>query len=172
MERLVQAVERVLRGAESVAALCVLVLTLLVFGNVLARYVFNVSAMALQELQWYFYALTFLLAMAPTLRIGGHVRIDVLYARFPEVWQRRIDIFGTLLLLLPFTGVVLWASYDFVAYSFAIREASPNPGGLPAVYVFKAAIPLSFGLLATAALALVWRRARGQDHAAAKEQRL
>ncbi|MCS6966610.1 MAG: TRAP transporter small permease subunit [Candidatus Kapabacteria bacterium] len=165
MERLIRWIERLTRMGESCATACVLALVLLVFGNVVARYGFNRSAMALQELQWYFYGLSFLIAMAPTLLTDGHVRIDILYARLPARWQRWIDVWGTLLFLLPFTVLILWASQDFVAYSLAIREGSPNPGGLPAVYLFKMAIPLGFGLLLLGSFVFLWRRARGEKAA-------
>jgi TRAP-type mannitol/chloroaromatic compound transport system permease small subunit len=157
MRFLVRLVEALLRVAEYAASASILALAVLVVGNVLLRYVFSVSAMALQELQWYLYALGFLLAMGPTLWADGHVRIDIFFARFPPRWRRWISIGGTLLFLVPFALLVLWASYDFVAYSIAIGEASPNPGGLPALYLFKAMIPVSFLLLLLAALGLLGR---------------
>ncbi len=135
------------RVCESAAALCTVLLVLLVFANVFVRYSFNLAAMPLKELEWYLYALGFLLAMGPTLYADQHVRIDIFYARLPQRWQRRVNILGTLLFLLPFALLMLWFSYDFVAYSYQIRESSPNPGGLPAVYLIKAAIPVAFLVL-------------------------
>jgi TRAP-type mannitol/chloroaromatic compound transport system permease small subunit len=158
MRPLLRWLEVLSRVAEIAAATSILLLVCMVFLNVMLRYFFNLSAMAVQELQFYFYALGFLLAMAPTLRADGHVRIDIFYARFPQRWKRWVDGFGTLVFLLPFALLVLWASYDFVAYSFSIREASPNPGGLPALYFFKAFIPLSFALLVAVACGLLWSR--------------
>jgi len=150
-------IERFLRVVEGIATALTMGLAILVFVNVLLRYVFGMSAMAVQELQWYFHAFGFLLAMAPALWIDRHVRIDTFYARFPTSWQRWVNVGGTFFFLLPFAGLVIWASYDFVAYSFSIREASPNPGGLPALFVFKAVLPLSFFLLVLAAIGLLWR---------------
>ncbi len=158
MERCARWLAALLRAVETAAAACIVGLAVLVFVNVLLRYVFNLSAMALQELQLYLYAMSFLLAIAPTLQADGHVRIDILYARFPQQWRQWIDAVGTLLFLLPFAGLVLWASYDFVAYSLSIRESSPNPGGLPALYLFKALLPLSFVLLVVAAFGFLQSR--------------
>ncbi len=172
MRRLLHAAESILKGTEAAAAICLLALVLITFSTVVVRYLFSVSAMALQELQWYCYALSFLFGMAPTFRAQGHVRIDILYARLPATWRRRIDIWGTLLFLLPFAGLILWASYDFVAYSYSIREASPNPGGLPAVYLFKAAIPLSFALLVLAAAVMLWHWWQGRETDTRAQERL
>ncbi|GBD06804.1 hypothetical protein HRbin21_00609 [bacterium HR21] len=156
MRTLLRWLDALSRTAEIAAAASILALVCVVFLNAMLRYFFNLSAMAVQELQFYFYALGFLLAMAPILKTDGHVRIDIFYARFPQRWKRWVDGFGTLFFLLPFALLVLWASYDFVAYSFSIREASPNPGGLPALYLFKALIPLSFALLVVVALGFLW----------------
>jgi TRAP-type mannitol/chloroaromatic compound transport system permease small subunit len=38
-------------------------------------------------------------------------------------------------------------SIDFVQSSFLLNETSPDPGGLPARYLIKSAIPIGFGLL-------------------------
>ncbi len=169
MQRLLRWIERLLRGSERVATAFTLGLAAIVFANVLLRYLFQLSAMAVQELQWYFYAFSFLLAIAPTLWADQHVRIDIFYGRLPASWQRWINFWGTLLLMVPFAVLVLWASYDFVAYSFRIRESSPNPGGLPWLFLFKAALPVSFLLLLLAALALLWRWGRSTDKAPERE---
>lgn len=158
-------------GAEIVATASILGLVCTVFLNTLLRYFFNLSAMALQELQLYLYALGFLLGIAPTLQADGHVRIDIFYTRFPRRWKQWVDGFGTLVFLLPFALLVLWASYDFVAYSFQIREASPNPGGLPALYVFKALIPLSFVLLVFGALSFLRDRLQKECSTSGEKQR-
>jgi len=150
------------RVFESAAALCTVLLVLLVFTNVFIRYSFNLAAMPLKELEWYLYALGFLLAMGPTLYADQHVRIDIFYARLPQPWQRRVNILGTLLFLFPFALLVLWFSYDFVAYSYQIRESSPNPGGLPAVYLIKAAIPLAFLVLLAISIGML-REWLGQE---------
>ena len=53
---------------------------------------------------------------------------------------------GALLFLLPFTLFGLWVSWPPVRNSWAVREVSPDPGGLPR-YPIKAVILLAFALL-------------------------
>ena len=50
---------------------------------------------------------------------------------------------------------MIYTSKDFVINSFMVNETSPDPGGLPARYILKAIIPLSFFMLLLQALALV-----------------
>ena len=50
-----------------------------------------------------------------------------------------------------------WGSWDYVVDSWAAKEASPEPGGLPFVYLLKTLIPAMAVLLALQALALIAR---------------
>jgi TRAP-type mannitol/chloroaromatic compound transport system permease small subunit len=114
---------------------------------VIARYVFSVGAIGLQESVTYMHGLVFMLGIAFTLKEDGHVRVDVLYEKFPEKVRIGIDIAGHLLFLLPVASFILWTSLDFVAFSWSLKESSGQPGGLPAVYLLKGLIPFMAVLL-------------------------
>jgi len=76
------------------------------------------------------------------------VRVDVFYTRFSEKGKAWVNLIGTSIFLLPFCLVVFWESIGFVQSSFAVKETSPDPGGLPARYIIKSAIPIGLFLLA------------------------
>ena len=99
------------------------------------------SMIAVQELSWHLFALVFLLAAGDTLRRNRHVRVDVFHTRFSPRTRAWIELLGSLLFLLPFCRVVLIAAYPYIAASVYSGETSANPGGLPARYLIKAAIP-------------------------------
>jgi TRAP-type mannitol/chloroaromatic compound transport system permease small subunit len=50
-----------------------------------------------------------------------------------------------------------WGSWDYVIDSWSARESSPEPGGLPLVYLLKTLIPAMAVLLALQALAQIAR---------------
>ena len=119
--------------------------------NAIVRYLGRFTGVHLSsntyiELQWYLFSLVFLLGAAYTLRRNQHVRVDVLYGRLGRRAQAWIDLIGTALFLLPFSALVLWVSWPYVANSFEVREGSPDPGGL-ARYPIKAMILVSFAFL-------------------------
>jgi TRAP-type mannitol/chloroaromatic compound transport system permease small subunit len=122
-------------------------MVLAVCYDVFTRYALRSSSAAVQELEWHLFAVIFLLGSAHTLKDDKHVRIDIFYAKLPDRGKAVVNLLGTLLFLMPFALLLIWTSRDFVMNSFAIREASPNPGGLPARYILKACIPVSFFLL-------------------------
>ncbi|MGQ0799412.1 MAG: TRAP transporter small permease subunit [Pseudomarimonas sp.] len=138
-------------------------LVLLSFALVVARYAFGNSSVAGQEaLQW-LNALCFMFGAVLAVRFGGHVRVDLLYARWSKRAQARVDLLGTLFFLLPFAAFMLWISLDYVAASVQMREASQESGGLPAVYALKALIPITGALLIVQGLAELvsaWLRMR------------
>lgn len=109
---------------------------------VVLRRGFDIGSIALQESVTYMHAAVFLLAAGYTLKRDGHVRVDILYRRFPVRRRAWIDSLGCLLFLLPLTIFTGFISWEFVVSSWAIREGSTDSGGLGAVYLLKSLIPL------------------------------
>jgi TRAP-type mannitol/chloroaromatic compound transport system permease small subunit len=123
-----------------------LVVVLLEFALVVARYLFGLGSIWLTETVIYAHAALFMLAAAWTLRAGGHVRVDVFYADASARTKAIIDLAGSMLLLLPFSAVLVWLGVPYAARSWAILEHSQETSGLPLVYALKTLIPL-FALL-------------------------
>lgn len=123
----------------------------------LGRYLgWSLSSNAYIELQWYLFSLIFLFGAAYTMRRDRHVRVDVLYGRLGQRGQDWIDLAGGLLLMLPFCLYVGWVSWPSVRNSWAVREISPDPGGLVR-YPIKAALLVAFALLCLQGLAEVFK---------------
>ncbi|MCS7031889.1 MAG: TRAP transporter small permease subunit [Gloeomargarita sp. SKYG116] len=144
-------INRLSQRAGQVAMALVPLLVLVGAWNVVGRYVGravgrNLSSNAFLELQWYLFSAIFLLGAAYTLHHNGHVRVDVLYNRWSERRRAWIDLWGTLLFLLPFAALLLWVTVPPVMASWQMGEQSPDPGGLPRYWV-KTLPLIGFGLL-------------------------
>lgn len=124
-----------------------LALVLIIMVDVLFRYFFNITSAASFELEWHVFAALFLLSAAWTLQQDRHVRVDLFYQKFSPKGQAWVNLLGMIFFLLPFCWVAGLESLSFVETSYAMGETSPDPGGLPARYIIKAAIPFSFLLL-------------------------
>lgn len=120
--------------------------------NVLLRYGFAIGEIWAQELEWHLLVPLTLVGMSYALRHGEHVRVDVLFARFSERNKLLVDIVSAVIAMV-FSLLVVWLSFAFVKMSWVIGEGSPNPGGIGALYVMKAMIPLGFFLLFLQSLA-------------------
>ena len=127
----------------------VIILVLLVGYDVSMRYLFNSGSIAIQELEWHLFSIILLLGSAYTLKHDEHVRLDIFYSSKLINDKVRIwfDVLGTLLILLPFCLLIIISAWPFVTQAYIHNEISPDPGGLPARWLIKAAIPLGFFFL-------------------------
>jgi TRAP-type mannitol/chloroaromatic compound transport system permease small subunit len=139
-------IDRLNAAVGRAAAWLALFVVVVQFGVVLLRYGLGAGSIWLTESILYAHAALFMLAAAWTLREGGHVRVDVFYERAAPRTRAWIDLFGALLLLLPFMLVLLWFAWPYVARAWAIFERSREASGLPGVFLVKTLIPL-FALL-------------------------
>jgi TRAP-type mannitol/chloroaromatic compound transport system permease small subunit len=125
----------------------VLGLVCLVAFNVLARYLFSIGTVALQELEWHLLAVTALIGMSYGINRGDEVRVDMLYARYGPRTKALVEILSAALMLL----VALYLAYVSLSYvnqSYRFVEGSPDPGGLSHRFILKSFIPIGFILLA------------------------
>lgn len=124
----------------------VLVAVLISAGNATTRYLFNIGSNAWLEAQWYLFSAVFLLCAGYALLRNDHVRIDVVSGRFSMRTQTWIDVFGTIVFLLPMAIGIMWLSWPAVLDSFQRHEMSGDAGGLVR-WPVKALIPVGFLLL-------------------------
>ncbi|MEY4737147.1 MAG: hypothetical protein RL302_1466 [Pseudomonadota bacterium] len=114
--------------------------------NAIVRKAFNVGSNAFLEVQWYFFAASFLLAAGYTLLNGEHVKIDVVSSKLSKRAQMWVDVIGFTCFLTPVCVAILWYGVPFFLKGFYSGEMSSNAGGLIRWPVY-AMIPLGFTLL-------------------------
>ncbi|MCP3868134.1 MAG: TRAP transporter small permease subunit [Gammaproteobacteria bacterium] len=117
-----------------------LLMVLVTFLVVVLRYLFNIGWIAMQESVTYMHAAVFMLGAAYTMKHGGHVRVDLIYRGLSPRKKAWVDLFGSLLLLLPVCGFITWVSWEYIAASWSVWETSQEAGGIPAVFLLKTVI--------------------------------
>jgi TRAP-type mannitol/chloroaromatic compound transport system permease small subunit len=125
---------------------CVLAAVLISSGNAMMRYTFNMSSNAWLEIQWYLFAVIFLMCSGYTLLRNEHIRIDIVTGHFSRRTQTWIDVIGGVLFLLPMAILIMVLSWPVFMDSWERQEISSNAGGL-IVWPVKALIPLGFLVL-------------------------
>ncbi|WP_034229541.1 TRAP transporter small permease subunit [Aquimarina pacifica] len=115
--------------------------------DVVIRYVFEFTYVWMIELEIYLFGMLFLLSSGYTFKYEKHVRVDVFYTRLSDKRKAWIDLLGGVFLLIPWCYVVIVSSWYYGMSSFLMGESSPQPGGLPALYVLKFCITLGFTFL-------------------------
>lgn len=126
---------------------------------VVLRYGFGIGSILAQETVTYMHGALFLLGAAYALKAGAHVRVDIFYRDFTPRTRAWVDSLGGIVFLLPLCVFIIMSSWDFVSESWNMLEGSPEPGGIPAVYLLKTLIPLGAINLALQGIAEVLRAA-------------
>lgn len=108
VSRFVEAYFHLLKGA---IALCLAIMVVLVFGNVVLRYGFNTGITVSEEVsRWLFVYLVFFGALV-ALREHGHLGMDSLVSRLPPI-GKKICLIVSYLLMLWVTWLFLQGSWE------------------------------------------------------------
>ena len=91
-----------------------LIMVLVQFLVVVLRYVFGIGSIQLQESILYMHAILFLTGAAYTWSQDGHV--------------------------VPVSLLIIWVSFDYVSFSWAVREGSRETSGIQGIYILKSFI--------------------------------
>ena len=124
-----------------------LIMAALTVAVVSLRYGLGVGAITAQEGVIYLHSALFLLGASCTLGADGHVRVDIFYRRFSDRQQAWVNALGHTRFTLPLCLLIGITCWGYVTESWAIREVSPEPGGIPAVFILKSLIPAMAALL-------------------------
>lgn len=153
----------------------VLLMVLGTLYNVVARYFFEQYSIPLGEAVIIMNAMVFMLAAPLLLRLDQHVRVDVFYSRFSPRGKAVVDLFGTLFLLFPLCGFILFYSWHYVVSSWQQHEESAQTGGLPALYLVKSLIIVMAVLLILQGISILvykWRVIRNPKLALLEEHEM
>jgi len=145
--------ERIGRGI----AWLTLLMVLITFAVAILRYVYAIGWVWLQESYVWLHGIVFMVGAGYTLLHNGHVRVDIFYRPNSARYKAVIDLFGSLLLLLPLVVVVVFVSYGYVLDSWLRLEQSREAGGLPALFLLKSVIMVFCLLIGLQGLSLAAR---------------
>ncbi len=134
-----------------------LAMVLVTFVVVVLRYVFSIGWVWMQESYVWMHGVVFMVGAGYTLLHNGHVRVDIFYRDADPRWKAKVDLFGSLLLLLPVVTMVAWGSIDYVTDSWMRLEESREAGGLPGLFLLKSVILVFCFLMALQGLSMAGR---------------
>ena len=135
----------------------VLAAVLISAANATVRKIFNYSSNSFLEIQWYLFSLIFLFCAGYTLKHNEHVRIDIITGRLSARGRAMIDIFGTLVFLLPMAFLIMVLSWPVFVDAWTRNEVSTNAGGL-IIWPARLMVPVGFFLLIVQALSELIKR--------------
>jgi C4-dicarboxylate transporter DctQ subunit len=142
-------------------------MTLLSFGQVVARYVFNYSFVWALEITGVMFAWLIFIGMSYGVRVGAHIGIDAAVRLLGERTARIVGMVA-LTLCIVYAGIVTWGGTQYVMkmYSVGIEmQDLPVPQWVP-----RLVLPIGFALLLLRFAQALWMLARGEHPAVLQDE--
>lgn len=114
---------RAATAVETVAALCLAAVTVIVFASALGRYLFSAPIPDAFDISRLLLGLALAWGYAVLGFRGGHICVDLLAEALPARARQWVEIFAQAVLLV-FTAALAWKVYGRVASAFASQEAT------------------------------------------------
>ncbi len=117
-------------------------MVVIVFINVVARYVFNNSLTASEELARYAFVWASFLGAVFALNEGGHIGVDLVVKKLPPALRRGVLVFANVCVLV-LAGICVWYGYVLAESTFSW----PSPAtGIP-YGIVGLIIPITFAAM-------------------------
>jgi len=144
MKKIIDFLNLLTEKVGNVACWSAIFMVVIISVDVITRYLFKFTFIWITELEIYFFGILFMLGGGYTLKHEKHVRVDLFYARLSEKKKAWVNLIGGVVYLLPWTLIMVVTTSKYAYSSFLIRENSPQPGGLPAIYLLKFIVVIGF----------------------------
>jgi len=158
MERLLSistCLDRIITKIGNAAAWVALPLILVTVFDVITRRFFVLGSTRLQEAEWHLHTVLFTLVLGAAYLKDSHVRVDLLRERLSSRNKAWLEVIGCLFFLLPYTVLILFFSFEFVANSFQMGESSASTNGLDYRWLIKSSLIFGFVLVLGAGVSVL-----------------
>ena len=135
-------------------------MTLISFGQVVARYVFNYSFVWALELVTFLFAWLIFLGMSYGVRVGSHIGVDALVRTLDAKLARIVGGVATVFCIV-YSVIILVGGSQYVAKMYEIgieAQDIPIPQWVPRIV-----LPLGFALLVARFLQVLYRIVTGKE---------
>lgn len=149
--------ERISLGSGIIAASLIVPLVIATCIEVFSRYVLGRPTIWAYEVGYMGMGAHFLLGGAYTLMVGGHIRVDLIYATYSERTKAALDLFGYAFLMLPFCAWLGYGLWEYFLEAYHWGERSGASAWNPVVWPFRLVLWAGIALLGLQVLAEILR---------------
>ena len=114
--------------------------------EVVARYVFGKPTVWALETSKMIFGAVGALCWGYTLKIGGHVRVDVFYTMFSKKWKAIVDVALTVLVLFPLEAVLIYTGFKWFFFAVKTNERMIDSSWMPPSAPFRLVLSIGFTL--------------------------
>lgn len=147
MQRYLLWVDRISTWVGKSFAWLIVLLTVVVSYDVLARKLFSAPLAWGYDLSYIFYGTIFMMGGAYALARNAHVRGDIFYRDWPVRVQAAVDLGLFIVAFFPGIIALVYSGTTFAEMAWRFQERSTTTSGGPPVYHFKTIIPIAAAFL-------------------------
>ena len=141
-----------------VSAFAVLAMALIVTGDVISRWLFGAPTPWAMESAGYLLVIAVPLALAYTLKVGGHIRVTIFVSRLPRKAQDWLKVI-TSIMGLGYTIVLCYLPWKQAFTSFTFKTTSGTAIEVM-VWPFQVAIPVGLALISLVLILNIYRETK------------
>ncbi|MFC5591366.1 TRAP transporter small permease [Sporosarcina soli] len=134
--------------------LLLVVMTVLMFTEVVARYVFSSSFIWIEELVRYMFIWMTFISASYVTATQSHIRVDAALSIFPKVAHRTIKMIG-LLIWLAFSVVITYVGFNYSVTMLQVGGNSPALG-IAKGFIYLG-IPIGYLLMSSRLLIRIYK---------------
>jgi TRAP-type mannitol/chloroaromatic compound transport system permease small subunit len=146
-EKVFRIIDSISNFTGNVVSLIAIPMIFALIFEVFARYIFHRPTIWSYDITYMIYGTHYLLGAAYTLYVKGHIRIDLIYMKFPPRGRALVDVLGYLIIFFPVVIILIFGSYDLAKEAYEIKEVSQFSPWQPILWPFKGVICIGFVLL-------------------------
>ena len=148
------------RLEEALVMVLMAAMTLIAFGQVIARYFFNYSFTWALEITGVMFAWLIFVGMSYGVRVGAHIGVDAAVKLLPPHGRRAVSMLAAALCIV-YALIVAWGGYQYV---MKMHDVGILMQDVPvAQWIPRVILPIGFLLLAFRFAEALWRLATGQQ---------
>lgn len=146
--KIIKYIDKISEWSGIIIAWLVVPLAVVVFYEVVLRYIFNAPTGWAYDTAWMLYSTLFIIGGAYTLKYKRHVRIDVIYQRFLTIRGKAIfDLVFYVVVFLPVTTLFTVKAFQFALRAWMVGEKLSTTVWFFPAGPIKTLIPIGFFLL-------------------------
>jgi C4-dicarboxylate transporter DctQ subunit len=147
------------KAEEGIISLLLVAMTLLVFLEVVLRFVFNSGFLWAQELTLHLSAWFVLFGISYGLKVGAHIGVDAFVKTLPDTLHRFVSLIAVMLSLV-YCALFLYGSWIYLS---KMKKIAIELEDLPVeIWIAHSILIIGLGLFSLRLMQLLWRVARGK----------
>jgi TRAP-type C4-dicarboxylate transport system permease small subunit len=147
-------------SCEKLAAFSLILVALIILAQIIGR-LFGFIVPSAEDFAGYFMGASTFLAMANTLKKGGHIRVTMVISNLPKNIARIVEVFCTALGAI-LTGYFAWFMIQMVKESYDFKEVSQGHLAIP-LWIPQITLAIGLVVLCIAFIEEFWRAVKGES---------